>query len=102
MTSPSYTLVNVYQGSPPIYHMDWYRLESASDVLALGLDEYLYHSAITLIEWYERAETLIPDTRIVVKIEVLAGEQRRLRIYADRAFEALISARLKDSCLVFY
>ncbi len=53
VTSPTFTLINEYKNSPPIYHFDFYRIQSESELYELGLDEYLYGNGISLIEWPE-------------------------------------------------
>ncbi len=62
VSSPTFAYMNEYKGIIPLYHMDFYRLESSDDVLELGLDEYFYRSGITVIEWPERATEAIPET----------------------------------------
>jgi len=53
ITSPTFTLINEYNGRFPIYHFDFYRINSAIELYELGLDEYLYGEGISLIEWPE-------------------------------------------------
>ena len=60
VNSPTYTLVNEYRGSLPLYHVDLYRIRQPSEVLSLGLDEYLYGDGVVAVEWAERAESLLP------------------------------------------
>ena len=52
--SPTFTLVNLYQGRIPINHIDLYRLESFAEIEALGLEEYLFSDSVSLIEWSEK------------------------------------------------
>jgi len=77
VTSPTYTLINEYSGRLPLYHIDLYRLRSAEDALALGMDEYLESDGITAIEWGERAEELLPDSVIHVRFELLVRPDAR-------------------------
>ena len=78
VTSPTYTLINEYSGRLPLYHIDLYRLRSAEDALALGMDEYLESDGITAIEWGERAEELLPDSVIHVRFELLGRPDARV------------------------
>jgi tRNA threonylcarbamoyladenosine biosynthesis protein TsaE len=57
VNSPSFTLVNVYQGICPIYHVDLYRLEGARDLYSIGLDDFMGSEGVTIIEWSERSPT---------------------------------------------
>lgn len=52
--SPSYALVHEYENSPPIYHIDLYRLPDGADFEEIGIDYYAYAEGISLIEWPER------------------------------------------------
>ncbi len=82
--SPSFTLVNEYQGKFPIYHIDLYRLESAEEIENLGLEEYFYSNGVAIVEWSEKLFTenrqpntellLEPRLEIVLKIK---GEHQR-------------------------
>ena len=69
VTSPTFTIINEYQGRLPLYHVDAYRLEEEEEAYELGLEEYLYGTGVTLIEWPERIQSLLPDEylRIIIK-----------------------------------
>ena len=56
VTSPSYTLVNEYQGTIPLYHIDLYRLNENADWEEIGIDYYFNSKGICLIEWPERLD----------------------------------------------
>jgi len=81
VNSPSFTLVNVYHGICPIYHVDLYRLEGARDLYSIGLDDFLGSEGITVVEWSERLADDFDDA-IVVEIEDAGGDQRMLRIFS--------------------
>ena len=51
--SPTFTLINEYQGRLSIYHIDLYRIGKAEEIDALNLREYLYSTGVSLIEWFE-------------------------------------------------
>ena len=79
--SPSFTILNVHEsGRLPLYHFDWYRISDAEELYEIGIEEYLPGDGITLIEWAERAEELLPSRRLEVHIETLNEETRLLRI----------------------
>jgi len=52
--SPTFTLVNEYQGTLPVYHIDLYRIETPSDLVNLNLEEYFFGPGVTLVEWGEK------------------------------------------------
>ena len=54
VNSPSFTLVNIYQGFCPIYHVDLYRLRGERDLYLTGLDDFMGRDGITIVEWGER------------------------------------------------
>ena len=68
VNSPSYILINEYNGRIPIYHIDLYRLEDSEDIAELGLSEYIEGDGICIIEWAERLGDALPDTAIKIRI----------------------------------
>lgn len=68
VNSPSYILINEYNGNIPIYHIDLYRIESSEEIAELGLGEYVNGDGICIIEWADRMENTLPDTCIKVHI----------------------------------
>jgi tRNA threonylcarbamoyladenosine biosynthesis protein TsaE len=70
VASPTYTLIQEYDGPLPIYHIDLYRLAEAASVWSLGIDEYLFGDGVTVIEWPERAEGVLPDDAWHIQIEM--------------------------------
>ena len=74
--SPSFTLVNIYQGDYPIYHVDLYRLQNERDLYSIGIDDFLGKEGITVIEWSER---LPYKTEQAMEIEITdAGDDKRI------------------------
>ena len=61
VTSPTFTVINEYDGKKRLFHMDLYRLNDPDEVLALGFEEYLEAGGIIAIEWPDRAADLLPD-----------------------------------------
>lgn len=68
----------------PVYHVDLYRLSENSDFESIGLDSYLEGEGVCLIEWAERAEKILPDRAIRVRMDV-EGSGRRIEITGLRA-----------------
>ncbi len=83
VNSPSFTLVNVYSGICPIYHVDLYRLDGDRDLYSIGLDDFLGREGITIIEWSERLAEDIDDAT-VVEIEDAGDDRRMLHISSPR------------------
>ncbi|MCE2413631.1 tRNA (adenosine(37)-N6)-threonylcarbamoyltransferase complex ATPase subunit type 1 TsaE [Candidatus Poribacteria bacterium] len=68
VNSPSYILINEYNGTIPIYHIDLYRLENRAEIAELGLSEYIDGDGICIIEWAERITDSLPETCIKIQI----------------------------------
>ena len=69
VTSPSFVLVQEYEGRVGVVHVDFYRLTSTEAVEALGMDEYFDGERVCLIEWAERGEKFLPAERFSVRLE---------------------------------
>jgi tRNA threonylcarbamoyladenosine biosynthesis protein TsaE len=78
VTSPSFTLVNEYEGECPFYHMDLYRLDSLSDVQSIGLEEYLNDESIAAIEWADRWPEILPEGTVTVKLAIIDDHRREI------------------------
>jgi tRNA threonylcarbamoyladenosine biosynthesis protein TsaE len=80
ITSPSFVLVNEYQGRLPIYHVDLYRLHHRREVEDLGWEELISSSGVTLIEWAEKVLPLLPKERMEVHFEWVNAVERKLML----------------------
>ena len=83
ITSPSFSLVNEYEGRCLLYHMDLYRLDNLSDIMAIGLDDYFHDQSVVVVEWAERCQEILPDGFIDVKITILGDSERSIEISSD-------------------
>ena len=78
--SPTFVIVNTYDTEPVVNHFDLYRIEDVSELEAIGIEEYLYSNAISIVEWSERAIELFPANSIVVEILKIDDDTRKIRI----------------------
>ena len=83
-TSPTFVLVNEYRGRLPIHHVDAYRTASLTELVDLGLLDLFGGDGVTLLEWADRAEPLLPARAIRVRIEGLGDEPRAVMIEDPR------------------
>ena len=65
--SPTFILINEYKGTFPIFHIDLYRLDSFSEIEALGLEELLFSNGVSIIEW---AEKLFPKSNEIPSLGI--------------------------------
>ena len=80
VTSPTYTIVNEYEGGRlPLFHFDMYRLESSEDLFDIGWEDYLQRDGVCAVEWSENVSDAM-DGAITVTIEKLSDEQRCITI----------------------
>lgn len=77
LTSPTFTIINEYEGNVTLYHMDWYRIDSPEELFNLNIEDYFDREAITVIEWPERAEQLLPPRtiRIIMNFHPNSGKR---------------------------
>ena len=70
ITSPTFTILNEYQGQKHcLYHFDLYRLKDPGELFGIGYEEYFYGNGVSLVEWPEIAEGLIPEDATLITIE---------------------------------
>lgn len=82
-TSPTFVLVNEYQGRLPIYHFDAYRLRDEDEFLELGPDEYFESAGVTFVEWADRVESCLPRNYLEIRCEAVGETSRRFVLSAS-------------------
>ena len=91
ITSPTFTIMQEYEGGRmPLYHLDVYRIEDPDEMEEVGLNEYIYGNGLTVIEWAEQIEDILPEDAIKITIERKVEnpedpEERDIRIEGDLA-----------------
>ncbi len=75
--SPTYTVVNEYPTTPPIFHFDMYRIESEEDLYAIGFEDYLAREGFLFLEWSENVRDALLDPHITLRIERTDEESGR-------------------------
>lgn len=85
ITSPTFTLINQYQGRIPLYHMDFYRLVDPEEADDLGVEEYFYGLGVSLLEWPERVDSYLPDEYLEINIEPIGENSRKFIFKATGA-----------------
>jgi len=82
VTSPTFTLVNEYEGRYPVYHFDVYRLNDIDEVYDIGFEEYVYSNGVTIIEWANMIEEVLPKDRLEATISKGEDNEREILIEA--------------------
>lgn len=80
VNSPTFVLVNEYEGNMTIHHLDAYRLTSADELLDLGFEEMCAESAVTIVEWADRVTEAMPTSALWIQIDAKGENDRQLRM----------------------
>ncbi len=81
VNSPTFTILQIYdEGRLPLYHFDVYRIGDVSEMDEIGFDEYVYSDGVSLIEWANLIEEILPDkyTQIEILKDLSKGFDYRL------------------------
>lgn len=76
VTSPTFTLINEYEGRIPLYHFDVYRIDHIDEMENLGYEEYFYGDGICAIEWADLIKDILPYNYLWIEIEITGAESR--------------------------
>jgi tRNA threonylcarbamoyladenosine biosynthesis protein TsaE len=87
ITSPTFTIVSEYQGRLPLYHIDLYRVGSSEEIELLGLEELIYGSGVSVVEWSDKAPGLFVDP-IRVSLRITGADSRVIQV--SGAMESLL------------
>lgn len=83
ITSPTFNIVNEYNGRLKLYHFDVYRVNDPDEIAAIGFDDYIFSDSVSVIEWSNYIDELIPLERInltITKLPELGDNYRKIVI----------------------
>lgn len=82
VTSPTFILVEEYEGRLPLYHFDVYRIEEPEELYFIGFEEYLAKEAVVIIEWSVQIDEILPPQRLDIDISRTEKDERRITLNA--------------------
>ncbi len=89
--SPTFVIMRELYGRLPLYHIDLYRLDRIEESLDLGLDDYLYGRGVCVVEWADKALSIMPPEHLLIKINYLSDTGRNFRLEpAGRRYRELV------------
>lgn len=96
ITSPTFTIINEYEGRLPLYHFDIYRLGDEEELDLLGAQDYFYSEGVCVIEWANNAENILPKERLDIWIKIIDENRRQFKFipHGDR-YVKLVEELLK-------
>jgi len=80
VTSPTFTLINEFEGKLNLYHIDLYRIENIDDAEDLAIEEYFTKGGVTVIEWAEKIAPILPEKTIRIGIKIVSENERSFDI----------------------
>lgn len=78
ITSPSFALINEYEGRHTLFHLDVYRLDSLAEFLSAGLEEYFYRDGVVVMEWADRWPEILPEWKLKVRFDIIEYLVRKI------------------------
>jgi len=96
ITSPTFTIINEYEGRIPLYHFDIYRLYDEEELDLLGAQDYFYSEGVCVIEWADNAKNILPEKRLDIWIRIIDESRREFKFipHGDR-YVRLVEELLK-------
>lgn len=82
VNSPTFVLMNTYEGRLPLYHFDLYRLNNVREISSIGYEEYLYGDGVAVIEWAEKLAELLPQEHFRIQLLHRGVNERLLKLAA--------------------
>jgi len=80
VSSPTYAIVQEYEGHPPVRHLDLYRLSGVEDLEAIGYRDHFYLPGISLVEWMSNIPDAVPLGYLSLYIEMLDDSVRKISV----------------------
>jgi len=95
--SPTFMLINEYQGRLKLYHADFYRLDNLDEIWDLGIDEYISGDGLFVAEWAEKGIDVFPEEHLIIQIEYVDKIRRKFLISSKGSKGNMLQEHLKNS-----
>ena len=95
ITSPTFTIVNEYEGRIPLYHFDVYRIGSSDEMYDIGYDEYINGDGVCIIEWANLIDDILPDEYLYIELKY-KDMSREMRLNpVGKKYEKIVEELIK-------
>ena len=84
VNSPTFVIIKEYKGKLPLYHFDLYRLDHPGSLDAENFEEYFYGDGVTVVEWADKINGLLPKNRWEIHMSVAGEGERKIDIKIKR------------------
>lgn len=96
ITSPTFTIVNEYEGKYPLYHFDVYRIGSSDEMYDIGYDEYVYGEGICIIEWANLIDDILPPEYLDIKLNYIENSREMILNPIGEKYENIVKNLLEE------
>ncbi|QUH24889.1 tRNA (adenosine(37)-N6)-threonylcarbamoyltransferase complex ATPase subunit type 1 TsaE [Serpentinicella alkaliphila] len=97
VTSPTFTIVQEYEGRLPLYHFDVYRISDASEMYDIGFDEYVYGQGVCVIEWAHLIKNVLPKNYLWIELTHVEEDKRKIHLeYTNDYYKNLAEEMLAE------
>lgn len=96
VTSPTFTILQEYEGPVPLYHFDAYRLSGIDDLEAIGFEDYINSQGVSVIEWADRIADALPDECLRIAIDYISEARRRFTCTAGGAQHGALLEKFRE------
>lgn len=93
--SPSFVIMRELYGRLPLYHIDLYRMDNIEESMELGLEDYLYGKGVCVVEWAEKALSILPEEHLIILIKYISDTEREFELKPEGKLYEDILTQLK-------
>lgn len=95
VTSPTFTIVNEYDGRIPLYHFDVYRIGSSDEMYDIGYDEYINSDGVCIIEWANLIDDVLPEEYLSIELKYVEDGREMILTPKGEEYIRIVEELLK-------